>query len=127
APPGWRIMTCLADGAPVDFEPIADGMVGARLERPPRQIVLEGTHGGITARSAAGWVDHEWELRSTARGRSVAEAIRSRVRAGEWGVGAWAEVLEVFCRHLRYLPPHVAGTQGGHSVSSDRDQRPIEY
>jgi hypothetical protein len=113
APQDWRIDSCLVDGTAVSFDRIAAGVLGARRERAPRNVVLEGSRGADRGRSPLAWVDHEWELRSTARGRSVADAIRSRVRSGEWGVGAWSEILEVFCGHLKYLPPRLAYGKGG--------------
>ncbi len=127
APARWRITACFADDGPTRFEQIADGLIGVSIERAPRRVVLEGTDGATTTRSAAGWVDHEWELRSTARGRRVVDEIRRRVRAGEWGVGAWAEVLEVFCAHLRYLPPRLAMARSGLAKTKDADRGPIEY
>lgn len=127
APSRWSITACMVDGAATHFEPLGAGVIGAQLEVSPRQVFLEGTDGASAAKSAEGWIDHESALRSTARGRSVAEAIQSRVRAGEWSVGAWSEVFNVFCAHLRYLPPRLAATRSGLLGSKNGRHEPIKY
>jgi hypothetical protein len=121
APCDWRIDVCLLDGVAAPFDSVDVGMLGARRERAPRNIVLEGTLRGEHGRSAEAWIDQELELRTTALGRSLETAIRTRVRAGQWGVGAWSEILEVFCAQLKYLPPRLV-TGRGTSTGPGSDQ-----
>jgi hypothetical protein len=87
-----------------EFEHLALGCIRSRFGESPREVTLEGTDGNACARTASRWVDQEWQLRSTARSRSLGDAIRKNVRSEEWGFGAWAEVLKALCSHLTYLP-----------------------
>ncbi len=127
APRDWRISECLLDGAATSFEQLESGLVAVRVESPPRQVRLVGWHGDTRGESAPGWIDNEWELRSTARSRSVAEGFRSRVRAEEWGVGAWTEVLDIFCGHLRYLPARITPSAAGPAGRERSDRTPLAY
>ena len=125
APRGCRIMTCLLDGAEAPFERTDDGFIRARAKDAPTRVVLHGIDGATAMRSAAAWVDHEVALRATARGRSLEDAVRRRVRTEEWGVGAWQEVLEAFCSYLRYVAPERPTARPARRDSED--PRPIEF
>lgn len=127
APRDWRISECLLDGAGALFEQPESGLVVARVDSPPRQVRLVGSHGDTRGESSPGWIDNEWELRSTARSRSVAEGFRSRVRAEEWGIGAWTEVLDIFCGHLRYLPARITTSTAGPVVRGGGERKPFVY
>ncbi|MDP3000020.1 MAG: phospholipase D-like domain-containing protein [Bryobacterales bacterium] len=114
APPCWKITACEVDGLSTEFEHLGLGCIRARLGEAPREVTLEGKDGNARARTAPRWVDQEWQLRSTARCRSLGDAIRKNVRAEAWGFGAWAEVLEALCSHLTYLPRRASvDTHGG--------------
>jgi hypothetical protein len=109
APTVWKITKCDIDGSSIAFETLGPGSIRAPFGIAPREVTLEGTDGSTCARTAPRWVDHEWQLRSTAKSRGLGDSIRKNVRIESWGFGAWAEVLEVFCSHLAYLPSQTAG------------------
>ena len=67
-------------------------------------VVLVGTCHGAAVRSQLHWIDNERALRSSARGRSLAESIHSRVRSDLWGIGAYRHVLSELLGHLQYMP-----------------------
>ena len=70
----------------------------------PRMLVLAGTCHDTVVRSQLHWIDNERALRSSARGRSLAESIHSRVRSDLWGIGAYRHVLSELLGHLQYMP-----------------------
>ena len=59
---------------------------------------------GELVTSDPAWVDLEQKLRTSARSRGLADSFRARVQPGLWSAGGWAEVLDVFCKHLSYMP-----------------------
>lgn len=126
-PRDWHIVACTADDVRMEVERIGAGVIGAQLEHAPRYVQLDGTDGRTTMQSLPAWVDHEWELRSTARGRNVVDAIRRRVRTGQWGIGAWSEVFDAFCAHLRYLPARVSVGRSAGSGSEQDDLPRVQY
>ncbi|HQO62973.1 MAG TPA: hypothetical protein PK528_05125 [Syntrophorhabdus sp.] len=101
---GIEIRRCFVDAEPFPFTVEKSGIGTVELTRPPARVILEGIRLNDSIRSHEGWVDIEQELRSTARVRSVAFAIRDGVRAANWGIGAWKDILDVFCKHLQYMP-----------------------
>jgi hypothetical protein len=103
--PKVEITRCLVDGIKVPFSIETKGLGSVEVSNPPRIFHLEGMQGSDLVMSKPFWVDVERELRLTSRGRSLAGAVRGSVQAGRWGIGAWKEVLDVFCKHLQYLPP----------------------
>jgi len=103
--PKVEITLCLVDGIDVPFSIETNGLVSVAFSNPPRVFHLKGMQDGDLITSKPFWVDVERELRLTSRGRSLAGAVRGSVQAGRWGIGAWKEVLDVFCKHLQYLPP----------------------
>jgi hypothetical protein len=100
-----EITHCLVDGIDVPFSIEEDGLGSAEIYTPPKIFHLEGMKGDDLLLSKPFWVDVESELRSTSRGRTLAGIVRQSVQAGRWGIGAWKEILDVFCKHLQYLPP----------------------
>ena len=72
--------------------------------------------------SEPAWIDIERRLRATAHSRSLADSFRARVQPGAWSADAWAEVLEVFCKHLSYMPavrPGFAAPRSDGGVGSE--------
>ena len=43
-------------------------------------------------------------LRSTAGQRNFGEAVNTGIRPGVWSIQQWAEIADVFGRHLKYMP-----------------------
>ena len=109
APARAEIRSCEVDGAKVRFSRAEPGIMSAVYSVEPRSVRLEGLLDGAGIWSAPTWVDHERHLRASARGRSFADSIRARMQPGRWNVAAWADVMDVFCKHLTYMPTRDSG------------------
>lgn len=109
SPPGASIVECVVDGSPARFEAAEKGVLRAISGVEPKVVVVRARMEGEVVESAPAWIDHEHYLHATARGRSLADSIRARLQPGEWNASGWAEVLDVFCKHLTYMPAHRAG------------------
>jgi len=115
---------CLVDDHPVEIDVLEERRVRLRCAPPRRGVVLQGRAAGEVVRSPAAWVDHEKHLRATARGRTLAGAIRRNVRTDVWNIGAWRDVMDVFCRHLQYMPLRAARpSTGGGSSGNEKEQQ----
>ena len=101
---GTGIIGALVDDSPLEPIDRGDGWVTFQASQPRRIIVLVGSSDGVDVRSLPHWIDDEYALRASARGRSLAESIRGRVRGGSWGIGAWTDVLSELYKHLQYMP-----------------------
>ena len=101
---GTRITGALVDDSPLKPTDRGDGWVTFQASQPRRIIVLVGSSHCVDGRSLPHWIDDEYALRASARGRSLAESIRGRVRGGSWGIGAWMAVLSELYKHLQYMP-----------------------
>lgn len=122
---GAKVTRCLVDGIEIPLVVEKEGLGSAEISISPSTVILEGLQEGGVVRSNLAWIDVEHELRSTARGRSLAGIVRESVQAARWGIGAWKEVLDVFCKHLQYLPPRSA--HWGHSKHDPRVSRLAEF
>lgn len=109
APARAEIRSCEVDGAKVRFSLAEPGIMSVACSVEPRSVRLEGLLDGDVTWSAPTWVDHERHLRASARGRSLADNIRARLQPGGWNVAAWADVMDVFCKHLTYMPTRDSG------------------
>ena len=98
------ITECLVDGTVADFVSVEQGVVSVSCATEPKVVVVCARVAGELVTSDIAWVDHEQKLRTTARSRSLADSFRSRVQPGLWSAGGWAEVLDVFCKKLSYMP-----------------------
>lgn len=116
-----RVTHCWANGICIPFEVQEDGVGIAEVAEPPARLVLEGVRNGETVRSREGWVDVEQELRSTSRGRTFASVVREAVQANRWGLGAWKEVMDVFCKYLQYMPLRSSGWGRGKGIRRSRN------
>jgi len=94
----------LGDGVILEVLDQGDGFLSFLTRQQPRMIILIGTKDGADVQSLPHWIDNEYALGATARGRSLAESIHSRVRGATWGIGAWSEVLSVLYKHLQFMP-----------------------
>lgn len=104
APARAEIRSCEVDGVKVRFSPAEPGTMSAACSVDPRSVRLEALLDGAGVWSAPTWVDQERYLRASARGRSLADSIRARMQPGAWNAAAWADVMDVFCKHLTYMP-----------------------
>ena len=104
APSSATVAECLVDGESVRFEAIEQGVVSVSCPSDPKLVTLRARVEEAVVESEPAWIDLERRLRATAHSRSLADSFRARVHAGAWGADGWAEVLEVFCKHLSYMP-----------------------
>ena len=107
APAQAIINECIIGKNNVDFSIEEPGVLcihGQFLPDDDRNVVLVGTIAALYIESNPAWIDYETELRMTARGRSLAYHISTKIKPGVWDVGAWTEILEVFYKNLNYTP-----------------------
>lgn len=100
-----EITRCLVDGIDVPFSIDTTGLAFVETPNPPRSVHFEGLKGSDLVVSKPFWIDVEQELRTTSRGRTLAGIVRQTVQSQIWGIDGWKEILDVFCKHLQYLPP----------------------
>ncbi|MCP3144533.1 phospholipase D-like domain-containing protein [Pyxidicoccus xibeiensis] len=117
-PPRADVRTCEIDGAAVRFSLSEPGVLSVVCAFEPRSVRLEAVVDESLVWSAPTWIDHERHLRASARGRSLADSIRARVQPGSWNASAWADVMDVFCKHLSYMPTR----EGARTASSPEDK-----
>lgn len=118
APARAEIRSCEVDGAKVRFSLAEPGIMSAACSADPHSVRLEGLLDGADTWSALAWIDNERYLYSSARGRSLADSIRARMQPGGWNAAAWADIMDVFCKHLTYMPKRDSGRAAA-TVSSD--------
>jgi hypothetical protein len=121
---GVTLTGCLVDDVKHDIEIRSAGLVWVRLIGTPRTVKVMGVHGGQEVTSNPCWVDHEHELRATARIRSLAGIIRNRVTSGHWQMGAWAEVMGEFFKHLQYMPAEVLTKITSQVSGQEQEEKP---
>ena len=119
APSSATVVECLVNEATVAFEPAEKGVVSVWCPSEPELVAIRARVGEVVIESEATWVDIEHKLRATAHSRSLEDSFRARVQAGAWNADGWAEVLDVFCKHLAYLPD--IGPSGTATHSGGRD------
>lgn len=117
SPPGATILECKVDETSREFTRAEKGILYISSGEKPRVVSVRAQLDGAIIDSAPAWIDHERDLRSTARGRSLADSIRTRMQPGELNASGWAEVMQVFCKHLSYMPI----LQVGQRISSGPD------
>lgn len=120
------IKECLVDGESAQFSVIDKGVLHTDADVVPRVVIIRGEVDGQLIESAPAWVDDEQRLRNTALSRSLAESIRARIRPGEWNASAWAEVIEVFCKHLTYMPVYGAD-KALNSLAHDKPSSEVKF
>lgn len=116
------VSECLVDEATTAFQATEEGVVNVSCASEPKLVTLRAWLDGELAESAPAWIDLERQLRTTAHGRSLVESVRERVQPRAWTADGWAEVLEVFCKHLSYMPavrPGTAVPRAAGEVDSD--------
>ena len=102
------------DGRMIRTVDVEGEWVRCELRGSAGMVVLVGRSGDWEIRSQPHWIDDEQALRTSARGRSLAEVIQTRVRGAGWGIGAWSDVLSELSKHLQYMPKRSAvGPMGG--------------
>ena len=104
SPTTASITACLVDGTATAFVSVDQGVVSVSCATEPNVVMVRACVAGELVTSNPAWIDHEQKLRTSARSRSLADSIRARVQPGLWSAGGWAEVLDVFCKHLSHMP-----------------------
>lgn len=118
SPPTETVTTCLVDGETTPFVSMEEGIVSVSCAAEPKLVTLRTRVNGALVESEPAWIDLERQLRATARGRNLADSFRVRVKPGVWSADGWAEVLDVFCKHLSYMPSVRQGVPGRRADSS---------
>jgi len=109
---GITLQELVADGITTEFSVAEPGVMVAQGVSPKcRQVYLQGSTGSEVIKSNLLWVDHEQALSTTARSRSVVDAVRAKVQSQNWNIGAWADIANVFFRNLQYMPSRMTTTQ----------------
>lgn len=123
---GVTLQELIADNMKLDFSVVEPGvMVAYGVSSQCRHIFMQGCIGAEAVRSNLLWVDHEQALSTTARSRSVADAVRAKVQSQNWNIGAWSDIANVFFKNLQYMPARmVTGRpQGARTENTDTGQR----
>ena len=122
APSCALVTECLVDGKTAPFAATTRGVVSVSYPSEPKLVTLRARVNDAVVESEQAWIDLERRLRATAHSRSLADSFRARVQAGAWGADGWAEVLDVFCKHLSYTPagrPWFAASRTDGGIESD--------
>lgn len=127
SPPTAILTECLVDGGAVDFLSLKKGVVSVSCATEPKLVMVRAWVAGRQVASNLIWIDNERQLRTTALGRSLADTFRARVQPGRWGAEGWAEVLDVFCKHLSYTPTIQLGDLRRRPRGGDTDDDKPEY
>lgn len=105
-------LVLVVDGSPVNYTEAEPGVIVANgVPSECRQVLMRGRIGADAIQSNLHWVDHEQALSTTARSRSVVDAVRTKVQAQNWSIGAWSDIANVFLRNLQYMPSRMATTR----------------
>ena len=120
-----KITKCLVDKNSMAFQENEKNEIIISCNWPARYVRLTGEKEGSEVVSNLSWVDHENQLRTTARGRWLAETIRKKSRDEYWGLGAWTEIMDAFSKHLNYVP--IFSRPMSSRKSSDQDNPKLEY
>lgn len=124
SPAGATVLECTVDEASRQFTRAEKGILHIPSAENPRVVSIRAQLDGVTIDSTPSWIDHERNLRATARSRSLADCIRTQMQPGALNASSWAEVMEVFCKHLSYMP--IGQMNRRHSAGRDNGQESIE-
>ena len=127
SPPGATILECAVDEVRSQFTSAEKGILQISSGENPRVVSIRAQLDGVTIESAPAWIDHERNLRVTARGRSLADSIRTRMQPGELNASGWAEVMDVFCKHLSYMPIVQGGRRRSSNPANEEDSMEAEF
>lgn len=103
------LQALVVDGQQQEFAVAAPGVIIVNgVSHVCQSVCLQGITGSKVVFSNLHWVDHEQALSTTARSRSVVDAVRTKVQSQSWNIGAWSEIANVFLRNLQYMPARMA-------------------
>ena len=124
APSSATVVECFVNDASVTFELSGRAVLSISCRSDPESVTLRAQLDDVQVQSEPAWIDIERKLRATAHGRSLADSFRARVQAGEWSAEGWAEVLDVFCKHLAYLPDAIGSHDAAQQAADGHEDRP---
>jgi len=127
APEGFELSLCQVDDTSLPFSFVSPHKIILTVEILPHVIVLQGKINNNIVRSQIAWIDIETQLRSTARYRSLFDNIRTRITPSEWGIGAWNEILVIFCKNLEYMPPCSISGLTTKTDNEKKNTEPFEF
>ena len=127
SPPAAEVTECLVDDTVAEFVSVKKGIVSVSCAAEPKVVVVRALLEGELLASDPAWIDHERQLRATARGRSLTDSFLARVQPGLWGADGWAEVLDAFCKHLSYRPTGRSGVSGRPQRGGDTTDEQPEF
>lgn len=126
-----EISRCLIDNEPVEFkienesELTANPLPQTIPGKGNRVLQLEGEGSLEKICSNPIWIDHEFELRTTSKERTLVETIQQNVKQDTWGLPAFNEILRLLQDHLDYLTTH--RTSGGGQNGRSGSERVIRF
>lgn len=127
-PPRLDGLELVVDGRSVDHAEAEPGVIVANgIASECRQVLLRAGIGGDAIQSSLHWVDHEQALSTTARRRSVVDAVRTKVQPQSWSIGAWSDIANVFLCNLQYLPTRMATMRGAGTGSNPARSGQVHY
>jgi hypothetical protein len=119
---GVTVTTCLLDGVEVRGVVVRAHVLEVPVPGPPpRTVALRGVTGDLSITSPLAWVDQEDALQVGSTERALADKLHRTGSGQILDIGAWNDVLEVFCQHLQVLPPASAGLGTHHRPSTTPD------
>ena len=127
-PPRLDGLELVVDGRSVDHaEAEPEVIIANGIASECRQVLLRARIGADVIQSNLHWVDHELALSTTARSRSVVDAVRAKVHAQSWSIGAWADIANVFLRNLQYMPTRMVTSRGSGTGANRERGGQIHY
>lgn len=127
APRDAVVVECSVDAKAAPFTSVERGVLRASCSGEPRLVAIRAEVDGGVIESVPAWIDHEHHLRATARGRSLADTIRARLQPGDWNAAGWADVLDVFCKHLSYMPVTRTGFSSSRRTADEDHGGAVEF
>jgi len=106
---GVTVTQLYIDGTGAEYSIAEPGvMVSFGIPADSRHVSLKGTSCDGELCSSLMWIDREQDLSTTARSRSVIDAVRKGVNSQGWSIGTWSDISNVFLRNLQYMPSRAA-------------------
>ena len=125
---GATVTKAFVDDQERNFLQRSDGTVLINeITGPNRHVYLEGYSVVGKVISNKLWIDHENELRTSARKRSVIDAVRSKVQTHNWDIGAWNEIMNLFYKNLDYIPENTISKRRASTEKSNETNEENHY
>ncbi|MBK9751896.1 MAG: hypothetical protein IPO88_00065 [Nannocystis sp.] len=102
---GVRVTACVLDGVEAEDFTVRAQVLEVQAPASPRTVYLLGTLAGETVTSPLCWIDQEEQLQTSSAARALADELRNSPGGATPDLGAWTNILTLFCQHLEALPP----------------------